>query len=88
MNTIPSMYYRLFTLDAKGTAHLFETNQFGEPNNWFESIDQAAKWIKEVFDDAYPTGSVDPAALAPPQLVLVALPVWLLNFRPIRLQNL
>ncbi len=71
----PQRFYRIFQINLENDITLFETYQFGEPNNWFEQESEADEWIRENFVDAHP-GST------PNILTLIVLPVWTITFKP------
>lgn len=70
----PQKYYRICQIND-GKISLFETQQFGEPNNWFESIGEIDSWLAENFVDAHP-GEGN-------QIAVIALPVWVLGFKAV-----
>lgn len=70
----PEKFYRIFQIEKNGTIHLFETNQFGEPNNWFTEEQEAEEWIKEIFVDAHP-------GIVSNFLSLVIIPVFTITFK-------
>lgn len=62
----PRKYYRIFTFGPNGQLVLFNTAEFGEPNNWFDSELDAHIWMNDHF--------VDVNEGAP--IVLTVLPIW------------
>lgn len=73
-NKKPEKFYRICQVNHEGDIRLFETYQFGEPNNWFALESEADEWIQENFIDAHP-GTVKNIA------TLIVLPVWTVTFK-------
>jgi hypothetical protein len=67
----PRKYYRILYFDNKGGLQLFETNQFGDPNNWFDDEQEAEAFIQENFSDKNNS----------PDMVLVVVPIFTVGFR-------
>lgn len=70
----PKKYFTICYID-NGLVKPFETHQFGEPNNWFETEVEAEQWIMDMFLDA-PLGEVN-------KMALIVLPVFLIKFKPV-----
>ena len=75
----PIIYYRVFYVNEKGGFSLLETHQFGDPDNFFESMDAATSFIQENFDNSQTEG-VYPAT-EKVDMVLVVFPVCLIQFK-------
>lgn len=65
MNT-PRKFYQICTFGPGGTIVQFNTAEFGDSNNWFETEGEAHDWICEHF--------VDVNSNAP--IRLTVLPIW------------
>lgn len=72
----PQKFYRICYFNHENDIVLFETNQFGEPNNWFAQESEAEEWIQEHFIDAHP-GTVEN------MVTMIVLPVFTVTFKPI-----
>lgn len=68
-NMEPRKYYRIFAIDQDGAFRVFETEQFGDPNNWFENEVEAETFIKDNFIDANSN----------PTVTLAIIPVFTVN---------
>jgi hypothetical protein len=78
LKTIPQVYYRIMAFGPDNHLELFNTAEFGEPNNWFEDMEEAENFIEEHFVDHHVTPE-DPA-----HCVLTILPVWTVKTKGLR----
>lgn len=75
---IPVKYFQICTIEADGTIHPFEINQFGETYPFFSSQVEAEKWVTDNLKDA------QSPELVPTQkrdAVLVILPIFIIRYK-------
>lgn len=71
----PEKWFRICQI-FEGKISLFETHQFGDPNNWYQTEVEAEKFIQEHFDDAQ--DGINPTNV---EMILLVLPVYAIKFR-------